>query len=58
MSHCYSLNTHLLRCLSNSKLASSVVNVDFELNIEKHDLHLRFMLTTLIHIKSTFKYAQ
>ena len=30
-----------------------MVNVDFELKVQKHDSHLRFMLTTLIHIEST-----
>ena len=36
---------------------SGVAKLDFELKIQKHEVHSKFMLTTLIHIDSVFKYT-
>ena len=37
---------------------SGVFNSNFKLKIHKHDLHLAFFYTILVHIDSTLKYTQ
>ena len=42
--------------MSEQLQTSSIVKLDFELKIQKQHSHLRFMLTTLLHIDGVFKH--